>query len=119
MIASVMRMMIARRRKDRPRAPGVHDDAVLHNDRLLWRLDARAVAMGADRRTVRMGDDLRPVADRTEGTVNITAVHPRPRRHATGRKGERRSCQNCREVLVHSTPHFPFYRGQGMADVKI
>ena len=119
MIATVMRIMIARRRKNRSRAPGVHDDAVLHDHRLCGRLNASAIAMGADRRTVRMGDDLRPVADRAEGTVNIIAVHPRPRRHAAGRKSECRSRQNRHAVLVHSTPHFPFYREQGASNGKI
>ena len=111
--------MIARRRENRSRTPGVHDDVVLHDHRFRGRLDARTVAMGADRRTVRMGDDLRPVADRAEGTVNVTAVHPRPRRHAAGRKGERRSCQNRHAVLVRSTPHFPFYIKLGASNGKI
>ena len=119
MIATVMRMMIARRRKDRSRTPGVHDDVILHDHRFRGRLDARAITMGTDHRTVRMGDDLRPVADRAEGTVNVTAVHPCPRRHAASRKGKRRSCQNCHIVLVHSTPHFPFYREQGTSNSKI
>ena len=112
-------MMIARRRKNRSRAPGVHDDVVLHDHRLRGRFNARTVAMRADRRTIRMGDDLRPVADCAEGTVNVTAIHPCPSRHTAGCKGEHRSCQNCPEVLVHSTPHFPFYTRQGAADGKI
>ena len=118
-IATMPRMMIARRRQDRSWTPGIHNDIVLYDYRFRGRFDACTVAMGTNRCAIRMGDDLRSIAGRAERTVNVTAVHPRPRRHTAGRKGERRSCQNRREVLVHSTPHFPFYREQGAADGKI
>ena len=103
------RMMIVPTRRGRKRrgTPRV-DDHVLHDDRLLRRLDARAVAMRAHGRPVGVGNDLRTVADRAERTVNVTAVHPCPSRHATGHERYRRSCENRQIVLVHDPPHFPF-----------
>ena len=105
------RMMPARRRRWR-RTPRVHDD-VLHHDRLFGRFDSRSVAMGADGRAVGMRDDLHAVANRAEGTVDVTSVDPRSGRHTAGRKGHCRSHQNCRDVLVHDPPPFPYHSLHG------
>ena len=112
------RMVPARRRRWR-RAPRVHDNRVLHDDRLLRRLDARSVAMRANGRPVGMRDDLHAVADRAERTVDVTSVNPCAGRHAAGHKGNCRSRQNRLEVLVHDPPPFPFYREVGSVITKI
>ena len=110
-LAMSARMMIVPtrwgRRRERRGTPRV-DDHVLHDDRLLRRLDARAVAMRAHGRPVGMGDDLRAVADRAERTVNVTAVHPCSGRYAASRERYRRRRENRQIVLVHDPPHFPF-----------
>ena len=111
--------MMPTRRRWRRRTPRVHDDRVLHHDRLFERFDARPVAMGAEGRPVGMRDDLHAVADRAERTVDVASVDPRAGRHAAGRKGNRRSRQNRREVLVHDPPPFPFYRKQGDPNRRI
>ena len=100
-----------RRRNHDSRLPGVHDDRMLQNGGLLRRLDARAVAMGADGRAIGMGDNLRAVTDRAKRPVDIASVHPGSRRHASGRQDQCRSRQSRREVLVHDPP--PFYKRQG------
>ena len=109
-----------RRRGCDHRTPRITDDRVFHDDRLVHgRLDARAVAMGTDRRSVSMSHDLHAVADRAERTVDPAAVDPGTRRHAAGRENQRRSRQSFREILVHSTPRFPFYKKQGEQKHKI
>ena len=115
MVIMPARRVWRRRRRGRDhRTPRVANDRVLHNDRLVHgRLDARAVAVGADGRSVGMGHNLHAIANRTERTVNVAAVHPRPGRHATSHENQRRSRDNRQIVLVHSAPHFPFYSEQG------
>ena len=109
-----------RRRRGRDnRTPRVADDRVLHNDRLFGRFNARTVAVGADSRPVGMGDHLHAVADRAERTVDPAAVDPGTRRDASCRQNQRRSRQSFREILVHSTPRFPFYKKQGEEKHKI
>ena len=103
-----------RRRGCDYRTPCVANDRVLHYNRLVHgRLDARAVAMGADGRSVGMGDHLHAIADRAERAVDPAAVDPGTRRDAVGRENQRRSRDNRQIVLVHGTPHFPFYTKQG------
>ena len=102
-------MMIVRpwrRSNHDSRLPSVHDDRILHNGGFLRRLDARAVAMGADGRAVGVSDNLHAVTDRAKRSVNVASVHPGSRRDASCRKDQRRSRQSCREVLVHITPPF-------------
>ena len=99
------------RREHDSRLPGVHDNRILHDGGLLRRFDARAVAVGADGRAVGMRHDLHAVTDRAKRSVDLTAVHPGPRRHAPGRQNQRRSCKNRQIVLVHRAP--PFYDKQG------
>ena len=94
-------------------APRVADNRVLHNDRLIrGRLNARTVAVGADRRPVGMCNHLHAVADRAERTIDITAVDPCPGRHAAGREDQHRSCKNRQIVLVHNVPRFPLTQGK-------
>ena len=107
------RMMIVPtgRGRERRGTPCV-DDHVLHHDRLLRRLDARAVAMRAHGRPVGVGNDLRAVADRARRTINVTAVHPCPSRYAASRERYRRRRENRQIVLVHDPPHFPFTKSK-------
>ena len=102
-------MMPARRRR---RAPGV-DNHRVHDWRLLGRLDARAVAMRADRRSVGVRHDPRAVADRAKRSVDVIAVDPRSGRRTADRENERRRRQNRQDVLVHVTPRFLVYRKLG------
>lgn len=103
-----------RRRGCDHRSPRVANDRVLHDDRLVRRrLDARAVAMGADGRAVGMSHNLHAVADRAERTVDVASVHPGPSRHIASCENQHRSCQNRQIVLVHNAPRFPFYEKQG------
>ncbi len=98
-----------RRRGCDHRSPRVVNDRVLHDDRLVCRrLDARAVAVGADGRAVGMSHNFHAVADRAERTIYVTAVHPGPSRHATSREDQCSSRENRQIVLVHNPPHFPF-----------
>ena len=104
--------MVTRRRRW---APGINDD-VLHHDRVfLW---LHAVAMAANCRAVSMRNNPSPVADRTEGSVDVIAVNPRSRRRTTGSKGYYCRRENCQDVLVHITPHFPFYNKLGKCEQK-
>ena len=95
-------MIMPARRRGR-RTPRV-DDSHRVDDGRLRRLDARPVAMRADRRAVGVLDDARAVADRTERTVDIIAVHPRAGVYATGHEGRKR--QNRKNCLVHDPPAF-------------
>ena len=99
------------RRREWRGTPSV-DDHVLHDDRLLRRLDARAVAMCAHGCPIGVGNDLCAIADRAERTVNITAVHPCPGRYAASRERYRRRRENRQIVLVHNAPHFPFTKSK-------
>ena len=94
-----------RRRGYDHRPPCVANDCVLHNDRLVrGRLDARAVAVGADGRSIGMGHNLHAIANRAERAVNPAAVHPCAGRRAPSRENQRRSRKNRQIVLVQNTP---------------
>ena len=114
------RMMPTRRRGwRRRRAPVVHDNHRILNHRFLGRLDARAVAMGADGRSVGMGHNLHAVTDRAKRTVNVITIDPSPGRHAAGRQSHRRSRQNRHKVLVHNAPPFLVFTLQGGPPAEI
>ena len=70
------RTMTTRRR--RRRTPGVHDNRILHHDRirLFGRFDSRPVTMRADGRPIGMCNNLHAVADRADWTVDVTPVDP-------------------------------------------
>ena len=102
-------MMAARRRR---RTPGV-DNNRIHDRRRLGRLDARAVAMRADRRSVGVRHDPQAVADRAKRSVDVITVDPRSGRRTADRENERRRRQNRQDVLVHVTPRFLVYREIG------
>lgn len=96
----------------RRRAPGVNDNRI-HDWSLLGRLNARAVAMSADRRAVGVRHDSHAVADRAKRSVNVITVDPRSGRRTADREHERRRRQNRQDVLVHVTPRFLVYRELG------